>query len=91
MTRRHTDFPLVLIEWEDSSASSGSWAEISGDLQVDAPLICNSVGWLISDGERCVTIVPNIADASEELDARLQGCGPMTIPKSCILKQVTLI
>lgn len=77
---------LVLIEWEDSCGASPSWAPLEGP--APGVLICRSVGWLLSDGEDCKTIVPHVTVEMEGVDH--QGCGDMTIPAHAIKRIVDL-
>ena len=72
---------MVVIEWEDSYGCSSRWEEISGDSPPQT-MLCRSVGWVTSVNEKCVVIVPHIAENSK-LDVR-QGIGDMAIPQRSI-------
>lgn len=80
---------LVLISWEDSFGVSSSWEEIPEDLD-PKPLVCNSVGWIVAENDRCITVVPHMHEADPDLGAVRSGCGDMTIPKSCIIARQPL-
>jgi hypothetical protein len=51
-------------------------------------LVCQSVGWLILDGERAKVVAPHINQV--EAGVPLQGCGVMTIPARAVLRIVDL-
>jgi hypothetical protein len=73
---------LVLIEWLDSYGCSSQWQPLQENRP--KPLLCQSVGWLLHDGNDCKVVVPHISDADNE-HVHAQGCGDMTIPTSAIL------
>ena len=81
-----SDYPLVMIEWEDSHAC-GTWQELDGDIE-DMALVCRSVGWLVLDGEHAKVIAPHLSQ--EGAGVPLQGNGIMTIPARAILQLVQL-
>ena len=81
------ELKIVLVEWDDSMGCASSWSIIE-DGAAPQPLTCRSVGWLLFDTETSLTIVPHLSD--EHLDAKQQGCGDMTIPKSAVRKIYTL-
>lgn len=71
-----TNLPkLVMIEWEDSHHRPG-WTIEEPDAR---PLICHSVGWLVSDTHDVKVLAANITD-----EEQMQRCGDMTIPQRCI-------
>lgn len=72
-------YRLVLVEWEDSHGVSASWEYVSRCNPY--VLICRSVGWLLHDGGECIVVVPHLT-ASDQ--AKQQGCGDMTIPRSAV-------
>ena len=73
---------LVLIEWLDSYGCSSVWQKLSDcDAEV---MICQSVGWLLHDGDECKVVVPHVAGEAD------QGCGDMTIPSKAISRIVDL-
>lgn len=79
---------LVLIEWIDSFGCSSTWQELD-DIEKPTPMICRSVGWLLSDDDKCVVIVPHVTD--EHKSTPRQGCGDMTIPRVCIVCMKDLV
>ncbi len=75
-----------LIEWLDSYGCSPTWEPVENC--EPKPLICRSVGWIVHRDKRCVVIVPHLA--SDNGNAKRQGCGDMTIPTASILRTVPL-
>jgi len=82
-----TGYRLVLIEWCDSIGVSSDWIPI-GEPRDCAPLVIQSVGWLVLDGEQIKTIVPHLHPTDEDKGAVESGCGDMTIPV-CSIKSIT--
>ena len=78
---------LVLIEWQDSLGCSANWQKLDG-VEPPKPLLCQSVGWLLYDGDDCKVVVPHVT--RDHASAPRQGCGDMTIPTKCITKLKTL-
>jgi hypothetical protein len=81
------DWPLVMIEWEDSHGD-GAWQGLEGVTIEDRALVCRSVGWLALDGERAKVIVPHLSE--QDAGVPLQGCGILTIPTRAVLRIVPL-
>ena len=77
---------LVLIKWLDSFGCSATWQDL--ETSQPKPLICQSVGWLLHDGDDCKVIVPHITDQNSGVPR--QGCGDMTIPAQVILDIIDL-
>ena len=84
MRDRH--LKLVLIEWVDALGCSPHWVEL--DSCKPELAVCQSVGWLLHDGEDCKVIVPHITGKIDNADR--QGCGEMTIPASAIRRLVEI-
>ena len=80
-------YRLVFVEWEDSFVGMSGWGETDGARP--NVVVCQSVGWLIHDGEDCKLIVPHLS-APNHLFAKQQGCGDMTIPASAVRRIVDL-
>jgi hypothetical protein len=76
---------LQLIEWNDShSPNTSGWLSVD---EVDTrPLKLKSVGYVIAECKRSVTLAAHVS-ASKNCD---QVCGVMSIPKSCIIKRKKL-
>lgn len=74
---------LVFIEWLDSHGSVEGW-QVIDDMKPE-PLICESVGWLLYDGEECKKVLPHKAGYRNK-DIVHQGRGELTIPTKAILK-----
>lgn len=86
MTGDSSAWPLVLIDWEDSSFVGVGWQdpmEFS-----DAPVCCRSVGWLVLDGNHTKAIMPHRNDQGDSLN---QGGGIIKIPTRCISRMVRLV
>jgi hypothetical protein len=79
-------FPLVLIEWEDSARPAPAWRFVS-DVETPAAVHCNSVGWLIHDGD-VKALAPNMGDINSE-DAA-QACGIINIPARSVVRVTRL-
>jgi len=79
---------LVLIEWLDSHSGRG-WQELDKLKGASEPLYCRSVGWVASEENGCVVIVPHIS-GEKNGDTILHGCGDLTIPKKAIVRTTVL-
>lgn len=77
-------FPLVLIEWLDH-VSETTW--VSPHELSNAPERCLTVGWLIKEDERGLTLVSCIDPAAPETG---QMGGTQYVIKSCITSVKTL-
>ena len=76
-------YPLVMVEWLDSHAVADRWHR--GEPSKEALKIW-SVGWVLHDSEKVVTLSAHIADEKEDR----QRCGSMTIPRQTILRVIRL-
>ena len=74
---------LVLIHWVDSSSTGKAWRHI-GDFgsEVQSPLQCLSVGWIMAQSKKAVTLAMNLG-YEEGCDPHSAG-GDITIPRSAI-------
>jgi len=80
--------PLVLIEWVDSAQPVPGWSWLE-DHTWESIVKCQSVGWLIHDGEEVKSLAPNKGNIGE--DESLQVSGVIRIPAKCITRQVKLL
>lgn len=82
---------LVHITWKDSYGCGHEWSTLE-DAVVE-PHYAQSVGWLVKENDEAVLIVPHVSPRHEDIGAREQGCGDMTIPKCSIveMKQLTMV
>lgn len=80
------DFPLMLIEWQDSRQPVPGWRRIYEYDEV-SPLTIVSVGYMIKDTD-VVVLCPNLGDVDE---SNPQSIGCMQIPKICIVSRKKLI
>ena len=72
---------LVLIEWEDSTQPVSGWNWLEG-YSWDGVVKCQSVGWLIYDGEDVKALAPNTGDVGGDW----QISGVIRIPTRCITR-----
>lgn len=78
-----TDSPaLVLIEWEDSAQPVAAWQYLD-DLGPPEIVHCQSVGFLVYDGDDVKALVPNVGDMGCE---HAQASGLMRIPTRCVTR-----
>lgn len=74
-------YPLVYVEWVDSSGCSG-WRFMSESRGIDPVL---SIGWLIDDNDEYLTITAHVTTD------RNQSHGALSIPKCAIRKRKTVL
>lgn len=74
--------PLVLIEWEDSAQPVANWQYLD-DIGEPEVVRCQSVGFLIYDGEDVRALAPNIGDPGTE---HAQASGVIRIPVRSIIR-----
>lgn len=75
------DRPLVIVEWEDSQATTSGWRhETDLNPKYELPIVY-TVGYLLQETERYVTVVQSMIFYK---DVSNQICGIMSIPRSCI-------
>jgi len=72
-------YKVELIEWLDSFGCSSSWSEIQ---PIETVLMCKSVGFVISENDKTVSLANSVAYETE--DTKEQANGIMTIPKVSI-------
>ncbi len=70
----------VLIEWEDPYSGLAHWHDIS-ELS-PKPLICRSVGWIVSRANGCIVLMAHLAPPRD--DGGQSGFGDVTIPRRAI-------
>jgi len=68
---------LVIVTWLDacSRRTDGRWSDTE-DVKELAPLICKSVGWLISDEPTHITIAGHLGETN--------AGGDICIPRVCV-------
>ena len=79
---------LVLVEWVDSHSGRG-WQDFDQLRAASTLLHCRSVGWVASEENGCVVLVPHIS-GEKNGDIALHGCGDLTIPKKAIVRTTVL-
>jgi len=79
-------YPLVVIEWEDSQLGFQGWKFIN-EQEFKVPTLF-SVGFLVHEDDKCKVLYPHIKPMADEED--ISGSGDILIPNSAI-KKVTQI
>lgn len=77
-----SNYPLVMIEWEDSAQPKPAWTWLS-DWKPSAAVRIASVGWLIKDGKKVKALAPNMGGIDKKTDFQVSGV--IHIPTSCVL------
>ena len=72
---------LVVVTWLDSRQSSGGWKWLS-ELEERDPIECQSVGWLIQDGDDAKVLAQSMAPDGDDM----QYAGDKIIPSRAVLK-----
>jgi len=73
------------IEWIDSFGCSSGWSEIQ---PIETVLICMSVGFVVSENDKTISLANSVAYETE--DTKEQANGIMTIPKVSIISRKEL-
>lgn len=81
-SRPLAEYPLVLVEWIDSSRIFDGWIDLK-DIAAPIPHKCVSVGFLVSENKSGKILVPTMADI-EHPDNR-HTYGGMLIPSATII------
>lgn len=83
---------MVRVEWVDSSSvHSTAWGDIEEAINGGLRMIerpCVSVGFLVSETEDALVLVPHLSGWPLEVDD--VGSGDMTIPKSAVKRMVEI-
>lgn len=74
--------PLVLIDWEDSVQPVRAWQHLD-ELDTHKIVLCQSIGFLIYDGDDVKALAPNVAELGTD-DA--QASGIIRIPTRCVTR-----
>jgi len=77
---------LVLVKWLDSH-SVNQWTELERLKKNCKPARCKSVGWLLTQSNGHILLVPHIAENDSHSP---DGAGSITIPEGAITKIETL-
>lgn len=81
------DRKVFIIDWHDSRQPKPNWVFLD-DLEDEGPVLCASVGWIISETSDTLTLCPNIGDIGGGKST--QGMGVMEIPTIAILNRTEL-
>jgi hypothetical protein len=66
------EYPLMLIEWVDSSRLGGGWLDLD-EIKEPDPHLCVSVGFLVKENERGKILVPTVADVKNAANRHTHG------------------
>ena len=78
-------YRIEYIEWIDSFGCSSGWSEIK---PIETVLICVSVGFVVSENDKTISLANSVAYETE--DTKEQANGIMTIPKVSIISRKEL-
>ncbi|MDB5531599.1 MAG: hypothetical protein JWR51_4702 [Devosia sp.] len=80
-------YDLVLVEWVDACRLNNSWIDVS---EVPEPYQhkCVSVGFLFSENEHGLVVVPTIGDTAHPDNSHTYG--GMMIPASAVIRRKKL-
>lgn len=81
------DYPLVLIEWEDSCQPSSAWRYVD-DLDSPAVTRCKSIGWLVQDANGVKVLAQTLGAIDGE--EGVMACGVVRIPERSIIRKINL-
>jgi len=56
---------LVYLEWLDAMGHEPGWKKIEDIQKDDKPALCHSVGWIIKDTEKYLTIIGDWNDSED--------------------------
>ncbi len=88
MNKTATSRKLLLVEWVDSHSGKG-WQPLDTLAAETGPVYCRSVGWLVSDDNGTLVLVPHIS-GERNGNIRLFGAGDLAIPHKAIIRRKTL-
>lgn len=80
-------FPLVLIEWVDSSRIGDGWRMLD-EIEAPEPHLCVSVGFVVKESKDAKVLAPNLADVRS--DDNRQAYGGIMIPTGAIVREEVL-
>jgi hypothetical protein len=74
MPRRYplSEYPLMLIEWVDSSRLGSGWLDLD-EIDDPDPHTCVSVGFLVKENSRGKILVPTVADVKHPENRHTHG------------------
>ena len=67
-----TIYNLVLVEWDDSAQPVPEWSWLSEHTWEKA-IKCQSVGWLVHDGDDVKAVAPNMGNMGDEDSVQVSG------------------
>jgi hypothetical protein len=82
-------YELVLVKWEDSAQPRAAW-EWLDEYELEGPIICVSVGYLVAETDFAIAVAPNLGDIDL---SRAQASGIMRIPRSAVrsMEKLTVV
>jgi hypothetical protein len=78
------EYPLMLIEWVDSSRLGNGWLDLD-EIHDPDPHTCVSVGFLVKENERGKILVPTVADIKNPANRHTHG--GIMIPSCSIISE----
>jgi len=76
------DVKLLYVEWMDAWGCQPHWEDLE-DAADHSTILIRSVGWVVREDVKSLTLTPNVSDAEN-------CCGTQVIPKGCIKKRKVL-
>lgn len=55
----------IFVEWEDSAQPSSAWSWVD-EISDPKPVLCQTVGFLVKETDRCLLLALSIGDATSE-------------------------
>ena len=75
-------FQIVAVVWHDASRLAVGWADFPDEVSEPDPTLCVTVGFLVRENKKGITLVPNVADIKHVDNQHVYG--GMMIPRSAI-------
>ena len=87
--RAHIGLPydLVIVEWMDASRLNDGWIDLAA-IPEPYPHRCVTVGFLVSENDRGIILVPTVGDIEHRSNSHTYG--GMMIPLSAIISETKL-
>jgi len=78
---------FTYIVWQDSWGVTTEWEDIAEASKYE-PVICHSVGIIIKETKKAITLCPNMTEEDKPEDVKVLGC--ISIPKVSIMNKRSL-
>jgi hypothetical protein len=76
------DYPLILVEWQDSRQPDGGW-RWADECEDPASVKCQTVGWLLRETKDALLVVQNLGDVTS---GRMQVSGGTEIARRQVVQ-----